>query len=1112
MASRNSSDPMVFDVIVPVFRGLEQTKSCINSVLVSPVRTPFQLIVVDDCSPEPTISAWLDELAGSHASIHLMRNERNLGFVGSVNRAMSIHPERDVVLLNSDTEVAGDWLDRIAAAAQRHPDAATLTPFSNCATICSYPYPGWSGGLPGTLGLSGLDRIFSLTLGGVVMDLPTGVGFCMYLRRAALSQLGMFDEELFGRGYGEENDFCRRAAKEGWRNLLCADVFVFHCGSVSFGSDRFGLMEQGARNLLARHPEYDQVVRQFAEADPLGPLRAAVDRARSGVSAAEADAVCQERADSTYRPQKRSPYERLRRTKVSDSHNQGVLLHVSHSWGGGTDRWITDFAAADRSFWNLVLRSRTSRNHAAVRLELIDPVDDGNIILAWDLAEPIKTCAIAHDEYRDILALLIEGLQPSAIIVSSLIGHSLEVLDCSPPTCLILHDLFPFCPALFGSFGKECVRCEVDDLTRCLESNSLNVFWNSGPAQQWVALRRAYSERLRRGRLRLAAPSRSVVKHYAALFPAIAERPVEIIPHAQDFAPCPNGPRPDVPSKSELGRLRVLVPGRLLPHKGLRLLEEILPHVADFADVLLIGCGDFGLPFEHMPHVELVRDYDHNQLAGVVAAFAPDCALLLSLLPETFSYTLSEMHALAIPVVATRLGAFRERIEHGRTGFLVDPDRNEIEALMRHFARDKRPLFSVAEVLRGRAVRLAETMVCAYVALLELGGERPQVRDVRPGLIDLLIRANAGAHSEAALSKEESLRMTNQIVSLQTEMSLVQQSIRALQAECESYRARLNDVVAHRDALLASSSWKLTEPLRTLAAALRRRDAEPVITSQVETKRSDPVCYFRRGSVFAAWWARRIGEYANCAVESLEDVYMDTVFGAQTVLASNERVRLTDIDLPLSSVWDSQLTIFSRPEGASGRDIVRREVLEGLGVADECRLVVGMGGIDVRYGFRVFAETAMRMGDMRNGFVFVWVCAAEELSSLKREEVYSLPRSLRRLFVVDDHKVERWLLAGDVYLGCADPVVCDRGIIEALAMGVSVLVKTNVIAPKLLETEMQSGAIVSGKDLCAKLMSFGERRTEIDYSTADRIREKLGGPSSIEVFLGQFKAARLAAE
>ena len=284
----------MIDVIIPVYAGAAQTRRCIESVLASRQVEPFETMVVDDASPEPAIASYLDELARD-GRITLIRNQSNIGFVQSVNRGMSLHAERDVVLLNSDTEVANDWLDRLRACAHREADVATVTPFSNNATICSYPFEGWADGVPGTLGLAALDRLFAATNAGLTVDLPTAVGFCMYIRRDCLAQLGLFDAARFGRGYGEENDFSMRAAKAGWRNVMAGDVFVFHQGAVSFSGERHDLTQAATRALLEVHPDYPFKVHEFLVRDPPGPLRAAIDAARVAHDPEEARHVLAER-------------------------------------------------------------------------------------------------------------------------------------------------------------------------------------------------------------------------------------------------------------------------------------------------------------------------------------------------------------------------------------------------------------------------------------------------------------------------------------------------------------------------------------------------------------------------------------------------------------------------------------------------------------------------------------------------------------------------------------------------------------------------------------------------------------------------------------------------
>ena len=133
----------------------------------------------------------------------------------------------------------------------------------------------------------------------------------MYVRRACLDAIGGFDEANFGRGYGEENDFCRRAVKEGWRNVLAADVFVRHYGGVSFGDSKVARLTGALETLARLHPDYESVVHDFTVADPVKPLREAIDVAR-----------------------------------LKSRAGRGAILYVSHTWGGGTERHVRELAAA----------------------------------------------------------------------------------------------------------------------------------------------------------------------------------------------------------------------------------------------------------------------------------------------------------------------------------------------------------------------------------------------------------------------------------------------------------------------------------------------------------------------------------------------------------------------------------------------------------------------------------------------------------------------------------------------------------------------------------------------------------------------------------------------
>ena len=135
------------DIIIPVYRGEMAVRRCLDSVLASKAMEIADLVIINDASPEPGVTAFLDELA-TKQSITLINHDINQGFVTSVNAGAALNPQRDFVILNADTEVAGDWLHRLRQYGADHPMAATVTPFSNNATIASYPHSVTDNALP----------------------------------------------------------------------------------------------------------------------------------------------------------------------------------------------------------------------------------------------------------------------------------------------------------------------------------------------------------------------------------------------------------------------------------------------------------------------------------------------------------------------------------------------------------------------------------------------------------------------------------------------------------------------------------------------------------------------------------------------------------------------------------------------------------------------------------------------------------------------------------------------------------------------------------------------------------------------------------------------------
>lgn len=275
------------DVLIPVFDGLEETLACIQSAIDARKsnRTPHRLVVIEDMTPVAALRKALKVLAGK-GKITLIQNPANLGFIRSMNRAMALSPRQDVVWLNADTRVHGNWLDRLREVAYSDTSIASVTPFTNNGELMSFPESRFSHPMPSALEQSRLDELARFA-NSPPIEIETGCGFCLYIKRAAIDQVGYLDEVGLSRGYGEETDWCMRARARGWRHMGAPTVFVAHQGGVSFGEEKTLRVAHNNAILRRRYPDASARFDDFCLRDPIKPARQALQRARLGDVAAQ---------------------------------------------------------------------------------------------------------------------------------------------------------------------------------------------------------------------------------------------------------------------------------------------------------------------------------------------------------------------------------------------------------------------------------------------------------------------------------------------------------------------------------------------------------------------------------------------------------------------------------------------------------------------------------------------------------------------------------------------------------------------------------------------------------------------------------------------------------
>ena len=158
------------------------------------------------------------------------------------------------MLLNSDTIVTKNWLKKIVECAYTDSGIATVTPLSNSATIASIPIIGQDNPIPNNVNIDEYADIIERCSFKDYPQIAVAVGFCMFIKRKVIDEIGFFDAKTFGHGYGEENDFCCRAEMMGYKHVLCDDTFIYHKGTASFiGAQKKALVEAHVKILEQKY-------------------------------------------------------------------------------------------------------------------------------------------------------------------------------------------------------------------------------------------------------------------------------------------------------------------------------------------------------------------------------------------------------------------------------------------------------------------------------------------------------------------------------------------------------------------------------------------------------------------------------------------------------------------------------------------------------------------------------------------------------------------------------------------------------------------------------------------------------------------------------------------
>ena len=249
------------ELVAPLFASLERIA---DELMSECAQVTVILDSPDDLELQEALEAAVGQLS-VHVPARVLRNEQNLGFVRSVNRAaqMALAANHDLLVLNSDTILFPGVLGELKQVAYLDPMTGFVSPRSNNATICTLPHPPQFQKQEPEDAYRNFQELSKYL--PRFQYAPTAVGFCLYIRQRILEEFGLFDE-IYGHGYNEENDLIMRANRAGYRAVLANHAFVYHVGETSFASSDSprGVREKtNAALLQKRYPEYMPAVRRY---------------------------------------------------------------------------------------------------------------------------------------------------------------------------------------------------------------------------------------------------------------------------------------------------------------------------------------------------------------------------------------------------------------------------------------------------------------------------------------------------------------------------------------------------------------------------------------------------------------------------------------------------------------------------------------------------------------------------------------------------------------------------------------------------------------------------------------------------------------------------------
>lgn len=603
------------DIILPVYNGYQYFDALFSSLELTNMK--YRLLIVNDKSSDARVLPYLINYTSKHSEAVLINNEKNLGFVGSVNCALS-KVENHVVLLNTDVEVPYQWLERLMLPIICYESIASTTPFTNCGTICSFPKFCEDNELFEKMKVWQVDDAFRNVMPQYPV-LPTGVGFCMGMNLEVIQEIGLLDADTFGKGYGEENDWCQRAIKRGYKNVQVDNLYVYHKHGGSFLTDeKRKLLEENSKALLKKHPNYDKDVAQYCQKDPMKSVRL---------------------------------YVMIQ--LLNQQLHVKTTVAFDHSLGGGATEYL------DKKKVELI---HSQQKFITIRYNIYD--NKYYVLYEYKMykieffTEQLHTLLLSLGRVDEIWINELVTYQNVYKVLDSILKWKNEQ---GAELKMLVHDYFALCPAinLLDAQGNYCGVGTIGQCNHCIPQNQSNACLDFECAEKWRKNWGGFLQDCDEVTVFSLDSKRLLKRAYPEL------ENLKLVPHEPHYLPNVNR------EKKITNSLNIGLLGVLSYKKGLHVVEKLADLIEEKninVKLRLIGEADEEIQSSIFSQT---GKYKREQLPKIVLEQDIDMFFCPSICPETFSYTVSEIMSMGYPIAIFDIGAPVERVQLYDKGLII---------------------------------------------------------------------------------------------------------------------------------------------------------------------------------------------------------------------------------------------------------------------------------------------------------------------------------------------------------------------------------------------------------------------------------------------------------